>query len=77
MIIEHKYSLEIAGNRIDTSDNFTNKEERLETISGNEKGKCIKAIGEKSINKTRQYNKKSIYVPEVDIPKHLNQKIIL
>lgn len=53
MIIEQKYSLEIAGNRIDTSDNFTNKEERLETISGNEKGKWIKAIGEKSINKTK------------------------
>lgn len=50
---------------------FTNKEERLETVRGTEKGKWIKAIGEKSvIRQTKTVYHKGYYVPEVDIPKH-------
>lgn len=76
MMIEQKHSLEIAGIRIDTSDNFTNKEERLETISENEKGKWIKAIGEKSINKKDKDNitKRVFMSLKLIIPKHLNRR---
>ena len=39
---------------------FTNKEERLETIRGTEKGKWIKVIGEKSVIRQRQCTKRVI-----------------